>query len=122
MAKKKNYTFRETVHGLTKDPIAPGATALCDPKDVEALLARGICFEDKPDKVAPKGKGETPPADDEQIARIVLAIRELDAADDAHWTVDGDPRVDVLEELLGHDITSDQRDEAWESVKAEDGA
>ena len=47
--------------------------------------------------------------------RLVEAIAALDAKDSSHFTKTGLPRVEVLEERLGHDIAAAERDAAWAS-------
>lgn len=36
---------------------------------------------------------------------ILEALEELDQDNDAHWTMDGAPRLDALEEILGHQVS-----------------
>ena len=39
------------------------------------------------------------------MSDIKAALESLDAGNDDHWTSDGLPRVDVVEELVGSDVT-----------------
>lgn len=58
-------------------------------------------------------------ATSERLDRIADAIGQLDTAHDAAlWTEAGPPRVDALEDILGHDITEAERDEAWAVYQA----
>ena len=37
--------------------------------------------------------------------KIIEALRKLDVANDSHWTADGLPRLDKMEELLGENVS-----------------
>ena len=53
-----------------------------------------------------------------EAVSIEDAIRRLDPDDPTLWTGGGKPRVEAVEALLGHQISSDERDAAWETVEA----
>lgn len=48
---------------------------------------------------------------------IVLAARQ--AITSGRVTKDGRPTVEALEEILGHDVSAEERDEAWEKISAD---
>ncbi|MDH5524447.1 MAG: hypothetical protein OEY01_10715 [Desulfobulbaceae bacterium] len=77
-------------------------------KAAERLLARGDL---KP------GKASTPPPVGQ--AEIVSAIKGLDPDNRDLWTGDDKPQVAALEAVLCRKITAKDRDEAWESINAE---
>ena len=59
-----------------------------------------------------------PPDDPNRIALIVEAMKEVDYAnEDFLMKETGAPKVEVLEDLLGMDMTSAERDEAWEEFQ-----
>ena len=64
--------------------------------------------------------GEMAPA--ERLRAIVEAIEGLDPNDESLFTKTGPPRVEVLEERLGYDITADERTKAWELFLAKKAA
>jgi hypothetical protein len=47
---------------------------------------------------------------------IVEAIGKMDKADPSLWTAANAPQVKALAEILGRDVTADQRNEAWAAV------
>lgn len=49
-----------------------------------------------------------------KIQKIVSAISEIDLINKDLVTGDGAPKVDVLEEATGEEITAAERDEAWQ--------
>jgi len=53
---------------------------------------------------------------DVSMEDIIEAINLLDDDNDDHWTSDNKPQVKALEEILGKDITADQRDEAFKLI------
>jgi hypothetical protein len=59
--------------------------------------------------------GETNPAQ-----RIIVAAKEAIKA--GQVTKDGKPTVEAVEAILGIQITAEQRDQAWETIQAENGA
>jgi hypothetical protein len=57
-----------------------------------------------------------PPGDpEERLAMIVEAVGGLDPDNSGHFTQSGVPQVKVIEDALGFDITSEERDKAWET-------
>ena len=69
----------------------------------------------------PDGSGENPvvPEDpQERLGAIVVAILTLEAGNEKHFTTSGLPRVEVIENVLGYNIDSDERNAAWETVQA----
>ena len=50
---------------------------------------------------------------------IVAAIRKLDIHVSTNWLKSGKPSVRALEKMLGYDITSAERDKAWQAVQAQ---
>lgn len=65
--------------------------------------------------------GEQPEAEAEaepdQASDIVAAARQ--AVAEGQTIASGAPSVDALQEILGRDVTSAERDEAWDSIMAE---
>ena len=62
----------------------------------------------------PKPPAKTP---EERAAEILAAVRiVLELKDPSKLIASGAPKVEVLEELLGFDITSDERDIAFEQI------
>lgn len=62
--------------------------------------------------------GDKAEGTDLPLARIVAAIAKLDPANPAHFTKSGRPEVKALSDLIGAEVSSRQRDEAWASLQA----
>lgn len=67
------------------------------------------------DEEAGQPSGQAPDNPD----AIIRAIGELEPGNPAHWTKTGKPQVEALEGRLGHQITAQARDEAWNRYQAE---
>lgn len=51
------------------------------------------------------------------IEAIDAAVKSLDPTDSVDFTSTGSPRVARVEEILGHDVTSDDVSASWDRVK-----
>ena len=51
------------------------------------------------------------------MSRLVMAISRLDPSNLMHWTQTGKPRVEVLEGMIGSDISGSERNAAYERWK-----
>lgn len=51
--------------------------------------------------------------------RILVATREILAAGGEGLTAEGKPKVEAVEDLLGFDISAEERDAAFEAIQAE---
>ena len=72
------------------------------------------------ERPAGKGKGKggrrpKPDADQEPVDddALLLAILELDQADESLWESDGKPKLEVLAAAVGHEVSGEDRDRAW---------
>jgi hypothetical protein len=73
------------------------------------------------------GKAADKPAGDsggalkglEREKAIVDAVRGLNPDNPKHFTQGGDPKVEVIEEVVGFSISGDERDGAWAAIQAE---
>jgi hypothetical protein len=61
-------------------------------------------------------KKNSAPATPLTMDEIVEATGKLDKADPSLWTAANAPQVKALAEILGRDVTADQRNEAWALV------
>ena len=87
--------------------VAPGDIIEATERDARQLVGSGqAILADGPGQIR-EYTGET------IMSRIVMAIVDLDTDNPNHFTADEKPKVDALEELLGEEVTSEQRDEAW---------
>lgn len=88
------------------------------------LIREGLAEPTDPDFVLPElpepepSKEETE-AHDEKVARIAKFIQGMDENDESLWTGSGKPNLAALRELMGEEVTSAERDEAWDSVTEE---
>jgi hypothetical protein len=100
-----------TVKVAKETTLRPGAVIeVKDPEDEQAasLVARGFARWVRPGDEA---EGEALPLD-----RIIAAIGKLDPANAKHFKA-GKPDLKALGEVLGADITVDQRDQAWAALQ-----
>ncbi|WP_376958189.1 hypothetical protein ABNQ39_14285 [Azospirillum sp. A26] len=100
-----------TVKVARETTLRPGAVIeVKDPEDEQAasLVARGFARWVKAGEVA---EGEELPLD-----RIIAAIGKLDPANAKHFK-GGKPELKALGDVLGADVTADQRDRAWAALQ-----
>lgn len=93
--------------------LKPGAVIEVEyPKAEEsmALVARGFASWIGADR-------EEEASSDLPVDRIIAAIGKLDPENAAHFTKGGKPEVKALADLLGVEITAQQRDAAWAAVQ-----
>jgi len=93
-------------------------------KEAQALVDGGYALHvlDKPRAVEKKPESADPNAgrgNDEKRAGLILDAVQmiLEEVDDSKLIASGAPKVDVLEDLLGFDITSAERDIAFDQVR-----
>ena len=55
----------------------------------------------------------------DRMAMVKSAIRRMDRKDRDLWTRDGEPLVEVIEGMIGFDISAKERSDAWEVIKAD---
>lgn len=67
-----------------------------------------------PPDPAPAPKPPSKP--DERREAIETAIRQLDLADPIHFTEDGRPDATVLSDLLGWQVSAEERDAVWAEI------
>lgn len=63
--------------------------------------------------VPASGTSHRPRSKRKLLEAIVAAIGQLDPSNTKHWTGAGLPRVELLETILGYDISAAERNEAW---------
>ena len=100
-----------TVKVAKETTLRPGAVIeVKDPDDEQAasLVARGFA---RWVKLGDEAEGEALPLD-----RIIAAIGKLDPANAKHFK-GGKPDLKALGDVLGADITADQRDQAWAALQ-----
>ncbi|CBS88717.1 hypothetical protein [Azospirillum lipoferum] len=100
-----------TVKVAKETTLRPGAVIeVKDPEDEQAasLVARGFARWVK--------AGDGIEEDGLPLDRIIAAIGQLDPANAKHFR-GGKPELKALGELLGVDITADQRDRAWAALQ-----
>lgn len=56
----------------------------------------------------------------EETMSIHDAIQSLNPANPEHFTKDGKPKTDALEDLLGREVSAAERDEAWEEYEVKE--
>jgi hypothetical protein len=86
--------------------------------------------EDAPEEEAPEAPadetddgGDEPPAPEgDRQAAIVAAIGRMSAGNPDMWCADGSPKVDVIQNVLGYDITAEERDAVWAGMQTEDAS
>lgn len=69
------------------------------------------------DDIADKEKAMVPTDPQERLAAIAEASKGLDPDNAELWTKGGLPQVKAIEDVLGYDITAEERNEAWERVQ-----
>jgi hypothetical protein len=90
----------------------PKQTIEVDPAKAKELVEGGFAtYVDQP-----QAEKSTAPATPLTMAEIVEAIGKMDKADSSLWTAGNSPQVKALAEILGRDVTADQRNEAWAAV------
>ena len=52
------------------------------------------------------------------VEQVIGAISALDMDNKEHFTTDGKPKVDAIEELLGMEVSGEMRDQAWAEFEA----
>ncbi len=58
-----------------------------------------------------------PSADLQREEKIIFAVKDiLEACGPGELNQDGSPKVEVIEEILGFDITAEERDLAWDTL------
>jgi len=100
-----------TVKVAKETTLRPGAVIeVKDPEDEQAasLVARGFARWVKP--------GDEAEAEALPLDRIIAAIGQLDPANAKHFK-GGKPELKALGDVLGTDITADQRDQAWAALQ-----
>lgn len=75
------------------------------------FIRRGLALE--------SGKVPKDSKIDDRESDIIEAIGMLKEGKKEHWTQGGKPEVKALEEILGHDITAKERDEAFDKFQAQ---
>lgn len=96
-----------TVKVSRETTLRPGAVIeVKDPEDEQAasLVARGFARWVK--------AGDAADVDELPLDRIIAAIGKLDPANAKHFK-GGKPDLKALGDVLGVDVTADQRDQAW---------
>lgn len=58
---------------------------------------------------------------EDQKKKELIIFAAQDCIDNGDINKDKSPKVEVMEDILGFNITSAQRDEAWETLKREQG-
>lgn len=100
------------VHRVNQRP----AGERCEYSDEEArrLLRLGAIRHVTPDE--PEADVEP---DDDRAAQIRAAIEQLeDDAPEEAFTAAGVPKVDAIEEIVGYDITAQERDDVWSEMSS----
>lgn len=99
---------------------APGKVVdLKDNEDTARLLRLGAI---RPHDGRLPDPEEAPPASqisDDQMEALVKAISELDLSNDSQLTGEGKPRTEILENIVGHSVSADARDAAWDLFNAQ---
>ena len=124
MSKESNLVFVKNTHKAEVGIIIKGKRlgygdiAEFDKDCLSKILLKTKCLTILTAEEAQKEKeeAESEKVDQEIIELIVEAIGELDPEDG--FTESGVPRVNALEEIVGFDITAEDRDEAWELYNA----
>jgi hypothetical protein len=87
-----------------KERYMPGDSFDCSDKEAKRLIGKGIVrlqtVDDSDQEAAP-----------EDILKAAKAAIEA-----GKTTKDGRPTVEAIEEILGRDITAEERDEAWDKL------
>ena len=113
-------------------PLKPGeVVAVSDEEGTWLLKNRRDHIEvtlDEPNRESPPGDpylGEAPepkakPKVDNDVPTIAVinVIRELSEDDEDLWTPTGKPKIEVIRNVLGQGVTTEQRDSAWAELQA----
>lgn len=100
-----------TVKVAKETKLRPGAVIeVKDPEDEQAasLVARGFARWVKP--------GDGADVEELPLDRIIAAIGRLDPTNAKHFK-GGKPDLKALGDVLGTDVTADQRDHAWTALQ-----
>lgn len=66
----------------------------------------------------PPPKAPSPfPFNNDREAAVVQAINMLNRKDEDHFTKQGVPRVEAISQLLGYEISAEERTKAWEFIQ-----
>lgn len=107
-----------TRYSSPKRSCPPGGSIDLPQKEAESLIDGGYALAVVG---KPKAVEKTPPVaktPEERAAEILAAVRiVLEEKDDSKMTTSGAPKVEALEELLGFDLTSSERDIAFEQTR-----
>lgn len=57
------------------------------------------------------------PFNNDREAAVIQAINLLNRKDEDHFTKQGIPRVEAISQLLGYEITAEERTKAWEHIQ-----
>lgn len=99
LARRKDMRpFEGTLKQAQKEAGKPAANKFPEPT---------VLSDKEPDQTQDSG-GD----DSDRISNIRDAIGMLDSKNPEHYTTDGKPRVSAIEQVMGDDITQDERDEA----------
>ncbi len=109
-----------TRYASPKRSCPPGGVIDLPKKEAESLIEGGYAVAKNPPIVKlkpvekPKPPGKTP---EERAAEILAAVRiVLELKDASKLTASGAPKVEVLAELLGFDVTLAERNRAFEQI------
>ena len=98
-------------------PMKPGeVVAFEDEEAREVLKKMGRALEitlEEPNRVSPPSLTGVAVS----IEEIVATIERMNGDNTSLWTDAGLPRVNAIEEMLGKDITSEMRDDAWDKFQ-----
>jgi hypothetical protein len=109
------------VVGEEKQTVPPGTLIDLPKAEAEDGVARGLFATPDQYRAPAAAKPSRPEEPEEVIAAIVERLRSWGKGDQVNeeWiTASGKPAVAVLEKQLGYDITAEERDAAFEEVRA----
>ena len=108
------------VHAGKDERYLPGDTFDISDKEAKRLIDKGV-VRTKKAETAKRRNGGAKTEKEERAEGILEAAKAAIEAGDV--TKDDKPEVKAIEEILGHDITAEERDLAWEKIlKAETGS
>lgn len=111
LLKSAGYLGKLHLPGSTQDWPKGIADELIDKEAADPVL--NVAADAGPDTRSDAGSK----TDDSRFEKIIFAVQ--DVIESGEVNKDGSPNVEAMEDLLGFNITAEERDKAWETLKNE---
>lgn len=123
MTDKKTYPVLSAVrhNGTLYTPDDPGNDAITlTEKEAKQLLKLKVISEPA-DEDTDEAAGSEPPLSDEERKRVIINVLPQ-LKSDTDLTKAGEPKVSVIEKLVGFDVSADEVKAIWADVQAQSAA